>query len=140
MKPNPVGWFEMGVQDMARARAFYEAVLQTALQALPGSVGERREGERHEGETHETEMPEMCTFPMASEAPGAGGALVRMEGVASGGSTLVYFLCDDCAVEAARVPGAGGRIERAKTRIGDYGFIALAVDTEGNRFGLHSMR
>jgi hypothetical protein len=34
MKPNPVGWFEIYVQDISRAKAFYEAVLQTQLQRL----------------------------------------------------------------------------------------------------------
>jgi len=51
-----------------------------------------------------------------------------------------YFNCGDCAVEAARVVKAGGRIEREKFSVGEYGFIALAIDTEGNMFGLHSMQ
>jgi predicted enzyme related to lactoylglutathione lyase len=38
------------------------------------------------------------------------------------------------------VPGFGGRIHRPKLSIGPYGFITLAVDTEGNMFGLHSMK
>ena len=56
-----------------------------------------------------------------------------------GNSTLVYFGCEDCAVEAARVVPAGGKIFREKASIGQYGFIALAIDTEGNMIGLHSM-
>ena len=72
---------------------------------------------------------------------GAGGALVKMEGVSSGGnSTLVYFSCEDCAVEASRVVDAGGQIHREKWSIGEYGFIALVVDTEGNKIGLHSLK
>ena len=64
-----------------------------------------------------------------------------MDGFPSGGnSTLVYFNCEDCAVEAARVAGAGGRVQRDKMSIGEYGFIALCFDTEGNMFGLHSMK
>jgi predicted enzyme related to lactoylglutathione lyase len=123
MKSNPVGWFEIYVQDMARARAFYEAVLQGTLEQLP-SPG-----------------LEMWAFPMAQESSGAGGALVRMDGVGSGaGGTLVYFNCADCADEASRVEASGGRVERPKMSIGPYGFIALAVDTEGNMFGLHSMQ
>ncbi len=35
---------------------------------------------------------------------------------------------------------AGGRIQRDKMSIGQYGFIALAIDTEGNMIGLHSMQ
>jgi predicted enzyme related to lactoylglutathione lyase len=64
-----------------------------------------------------------------------------MPGFSSGGnSTIVYFTCEDCAVEAGRVVGAGGRIQKEKFSIGEYGFIALAYDTEGNLFGLHSRK
>jgi hypothetical protein len=123
MANNPVGWFEIYVQDMSRAKKFYEAVFQVKLEKL-GSP----------------EM-EMWNFPMAMEGFGASGSLVKMKGVPSGGnSTLVYFSCADCAIEAARVVPAGGRIDREKMSIGQYGFIALAVDTEGNMFGLHSMK
>ena len=123
MSPNPVGWFEIYVHDMARAKAFYEAVFQAKLERL------------------ESPSLEMWNFPMSREGMGASGALVKMEGFASGGnSTLVYFKCDDCAEEAGRVASAGGRVEREKMSIGPYGFIVLAVDTEGNMFGLHSMK
>ncbi len=127
---NPIVWFEIYVQDMERARTFYETVLQVKLEqlnapaTLEGSPG-----------------LEMWAFPMDMNKPGTGGALVRMEGMPSGGnSTLVYFACEDCAAEAARVEPAGGRIEREKMSIGEYGFIALAIDTEGNMIGLHSMK
>lgn len=83
----------------------------------------------------------MSGFPMGMDRPGASGALVKMSGFPSGGnSTLVYFSCVDCAEEASRVVPAGGRVQRQKMAIGEYGFIALAVDTEGNMFGLHSMQ
>jgi predicted enzyme related to lactoylglutathione lyase len=123
MTDNPVRWFEIYVQDMARARAFYEAVFEVKLEKL------------------ESPGMEMWTFPMLKDGMGAGGALVRMEGVPSGGGgTLVYFGCDDCAIEAARVGKAGGKIQQEKMPIGEYGFIALLHDTEGNRIGLHSMK
>lgn len=123
MKTNPVGWFEIYVQDIDRARAFYESVFQLKLQKLGG-----------------LEL-EMWAFPSAPDRWGAGGTLVKYAGVPSGGnSVMVYFSCEDCAVEEARVAKSGGRIQRKKTPIGEYGFISLAVDTEGNMFGLHSMR
>ena len=122
MKPNPVGWFEIYVQDMKRARQFYEKTLGTTLERL------------------EAGGLEMYAFPMAQEATGCSGALVHMPGVPSGGnSTLVYFTCDDCKVEEGRVKGAGGRVEKPKFSIGEYGHVSLVVDTEGNMFGLHSM-
>ena len=66
---------------------------------------------------------------------------MEMEGVPSGGnSTLVHFACEDCATEAANVESAGGGIQKEKVSLGQYGFMVLAVDTEGNRFGLHSQK
>ena len=124
MKANPVVWFEIYVQNMERAKHFYESVLQVPLQKL------------------EAPLPglEMWQFPADASGVGASGTLVKMEGVPSGGvSTVVYFRCADCAVEEKRVVRCGGRIHRSKTSIGQYGFISLAYDTEGNMFGLHSM-
>ncbi len=123
MNHNPVGWFEIYVDDMERARRFYESVFQCGLQKL------------------EAAEIEMWTFPMQAEAKGAAGALVKMPGFGPGrNSVLVYFSCEDCAVEAARAKEAGGRLEREKMSIGEYGYIALAYDTEGNMIGLHSRR
>lgn len=119
---NPVGWFEVYVQDVPRAKAFYETVFDVKLTQL------------------ESPIVEMWAFPMNPEGFGASGALVRMPGIASGGnSTLVYFSCRDCAVEAAKASAAGGQIQKQKFSIAPYGYIALVVDTEGNMIGLHSM-
>jgi uncharacterized protein len=120
---NPIGWFEIYVQDMSRARAFYDSVFATRLQRLEGPD------------------IEMWAFPMEPDRPGAPGALVKMDGFPSGGnSTIVYFTCSDCAVEAKRASESGGKIFKDKFSIGQYGFIALVLDTEGNMIGLHSMQ
>ncbi len=64
-----------------------------------------------------------------------------MNGVFSGGnSILVYFSCSDCSVEESRVEKFEGRMDRHKMSIGEYGFISLVFDTEGNRIGLHSLK
>jgi hypothetical protein len=64
-----------------------------------------------------------------------------MQGVTPGANgTLVYFSCEDCALEAARAAEHGGRVVQEKMAIGEYGFIALVNDTEGNMIGLHSMQ
>lgn len=123
MSHNPVGWFEIYVQDLPRAKAFYEAVLATRLTQLDIPQGE------------------LWAFPMHKEAKGASGALVKMEGMPSGkNSVLVYFSCEDCATESARVEPSGGRVFQPKFSIGPYGFISLVIDTEGNMVGLHSLR
>ena len=122
MKTNPVVWFEIYVQNMERAKTFYESVFQVKLERV-----------------NKPEL-ELWSFPMSMDLTGASGALVKMEGFSSGGnSTLVYFSCEDCALEEARVAEHGGSIQRSKMSIGEYGFISLVIDTEGNMFGLHSM-
>jgi predicted enzyme related to lactoylglutathione lyase len=123
MANNSVGWFEIYVQDMDRAKRFYEAVFSVRLERL------------------ESPGIEMWAFPMQPERPGASGALVRMEGFPSGGnSTIVYFTCTDCSTEAERAAASGGKIFKDKFSIGQYGFIALVTDTEGNMIGLHSLQ
>ncbi|HRH97799.1 MAG TPA: VOC family protein [Prosthecobacter sp.] len=128
-KRNPVGWFEIYVSDMARAKSFYETVLNIQMQPLP--VPDGMEGGF-----------EMLMFPsdIENQAPGSGGTLCRMDGFKPGaGGTLIYFSCEDCGVEASRVAAAGGQVFREKFSIAPYGFIALILDTEGNMIGLHSM-
>jgi predicted enzyme related to lactoylglutathione lyase len=100
MKNNPVGWFEIYVQDIDRAKKFYESIFQLKLEKLnsPGM--------------------EIWSIPMNLNRWGAGGALVKMDGVPSGGnSTLVYFSCEDCSIEESRVEKFGGRIHRNKTSV-----------------------
>lgn len=126
MNRNPVGWFEIYVHDMDRAQKFYETVLATELTKLDSPVPDELE---------------LLAFPSDMQAGGASGALVKsVECTPSGNGTLVYFSCEDCATEASRVESAGGSLQKPKMSIGPYGFMALAVDTEGNAFGLHSMK
>ncbi|WP_374337944.1 VOC family protein [Methyloversatilis sp.] len=130
MKQNPVAWFEIYVQDMTRAKAFYEAVLGVELQRMPPPTPDM--------------TMEMWSFPSDKETVantyGACGMLVKMDGVPSGGSgTLVYFGCEDCAVQAERAARHGGRIFKEKTAIGEHGAFALVYDSEGNLIGFHSM-
>jgi len=120
---NPVGWFEIYVQDMNRAKTFYEKTFGVSLQRL------------------ESPEVELWAFPMKPESPGSSGALVKMNGKDSGmGGTIVYFPGEDCAAMAARAVHNGGRIKNEKKSIGEHGFIAHVLDTEGNLIGLHSMK
>ena len=120
---NVVGWFEIYVQDMARAKAFYEKTFEVKLEALPSPI------------------IKMYAFPMLRDKPGCPGALVKMEGFEPGGnSTIIYFSCVDCAVESTRAAKSGGKIFKEKFSIGEYGFISLVNDTEGNVIGLHSIK
>ena len=123
---NPVGWFEIYVDDINRAKQFYETVLSVQLDTLP--------------DPNDTGI-KMMSFPMKMDKPNATGALVQMEGFKAGGnSTIVYFSSLDCAQEQARVQAAGGQIFKEKMPIGEHGFMSLCKDTEGNIFGIHSMK
>jgi uncharacterized protein len=120
MKPNPIIWCEIYVQDMDRAKSFYETVFQIKMEKL------------------ESPGMEMWAFPMSMDKMGASGALVKMDGVKSGGSGIIpYFHCEEVAVEEGRVVAAGGQIHKPKMSISQYGFMALILDTEGNMIGLH---
>ena len=121
---NPVNWFEIYVDDMSRAKAFYETVFQIELQGLNDPTDEGLN---------------MLVFPFDPQQTGSSGALVHTPGMPAGGnSTVVYISCDDCAVEESRVADAGGEVKRSKMGIGDHGFVSIIADSEGNMLGLHS--
>lgn len=125
---NPVNWFEIYVNDMSRARKFYESVLNIRLEKLVVP-----------GEMDDVNSFQMMNFPMFPEKPDASGALVKANGVEPGGnSVMVYFACDDCSNEESRVEDAGGKVLKSKSSIGEFGFVAICMDSEGNTFGLHS--
>ena len=122
---NPVGWFEIYVKDMPRARKFYEALFDTTLTKLDAPGDEL----------------EMWSWNGDQHAYGTPGALVKMKQMPPlGFGTLIYFMCEDCGVKEAKVPRLGGKVEKTKFSIGQYGFISLVYDTEGNMIGLHSMK
>ncbi|MUP45340.1 VOC family protein [Gramella sp. BOM4] len=123
---NPVVWFEIYVNDLDRAKKFYENVFKVELTELANPEGDGLK---------------MLSFPGDMETKGrASGALVHVEGMEAGGnSTIVYFGSEDCSVEEGRVVSAGGKVERSKMSIGEYGFVSLVIDTEGNMIGIHSM-
>ena len=129
MQSNPVVWFEIYVSDMARARKFYETVLQRKLESMEAPAGD-------------ASGFEMLAFPGDPYHAGACGMLAKMDGVTPGGAggTLVYFGSEDCAGEQSRAEAAGGKVFKPKFSIGQYGFCTLLIDTEGNCIGVHSMK
>ncbi|BAO43736.1 VOC family protein [Thiolapillus brandeum] len=123
---NAVGWFEIPVTDMERAIGFYETVLGYTL------------------ERHKLEAIDMAWFPMSPEGYGAMGSLVFNEEFykPSIEGTLVYFSSPsgDLRNELDRIEAAGGKILVPRRAISDeYGYMAICLDTEGNRIALHSM-
>lgn len=124
---NPINWIEIYVENMGRAQKFYETVFQIEMtpMEIPGNFGDL----------------EMLCFPWAENGINISGALCKTKDIKPGaGGTLVYFTCDDCSVEEARVENAGGKLLQSKMPIGQHGFCSIVMDTEGNAIGLHSMK
>lgn len=124
MKNNVVGWFEIPVADMERAIKFYETVFSFKL------------------ERHQMGPLDMAWFPFL-DAPGSPGTLVYHKEFykPSTEGTLVYFTAHsgDLANELAKIESAGGKVLVEKTLIAeDIGYMAVFLDTEGNRAALHS--
>jgi len=118
---NALNWFEIPVTDMARASRFYSTLYDTPL--APASFG----------------GGEMTVLPY--EKPAVGGSLFLHETMtpAAQGTRIYLNAGEDLAPMLARVEAAGGRVEMPKTQISDeVGYIALFIDSEGNRVGLHS--
>jgi len=124
-KFNAVGWFDIYVDDLNRAVDFYETVLGVKLEDMGDPTGET----------------EMKSFPADMSVYGAAGALTKSAHAKPGmGGTVIYFMAEDCAVEEARVAKAGGQVMRPKFSIGEFGFVTLCQDTEGNMFGINSLK
>ncbi|WP_218823199.1 VOC family protein [Hymenobacter mucosus] len=121
MHANPVNWFDISVSNLERAKHFYETVFDIRLVEFP------------------TEWGRQAAFPSNNEGPNASGALVeKADRVANGNNTIVYFSTKECTAEERRVEKAGGSVINPKTSIGEFGFVSILMDTEGNIIGLHS--
>lgn len=122
-KMNPVGWFEIPVVDLERAKNFYDAVFGFDLKF------------------HDMGPMRMAWFTMIEGVPGAPGALIKMEGYTpSEDGIRIYFTAPDIEETLAKASANGGHILQPKTSIGEYGFIARFKDTEGNHIAIHSRK
>jgi len=118
---NPVGWFEIPVDNMPRAKAFYAHTLAIELQ------------DQQMGEV------QMAWFPMLEDGYGTTGSLVAGERYRpSADGVMVYFSTPDLDAALTRAGEAGGQVVVDKTDIGEYGVYAVIQDSEGNRIGLHT--
>ncbi|MEZ5084526.1 MAG: VOC family protein [Bacteroidales bacterium] len=127
LKHNVVGWFEIPVSDMDRAITFYEKVFGFKL---------TRQQMSH---------LDMAWFPWKEDAIGTAGSLVYNPEFyhPSENGTMVYFstISEDMEAELSRVEKAGGKMIVPKRLIAeDIGYMAIFLDTEGNRVAIHSRK
>lgn len=117
---NPVNWFEIPVTDMTRAKEFYQAVF--GIEIVETEMGPNKMG----------------WFPMEMGAPGAAGTLIQGEAYKpSQEGSLVYLHVDAIDPTLKIIDSNGGKTLVPRTSIGEHGFIAHFVDTEGNRVAVH---
>ncbi|MFM8744236.1 MAG: VOC family protein [Cytophagales bacterium] len=118
---NKLTWFEINVSDLERAKLFYQSVFGAEFTFV--------------------DMPDAPMYMFKADMANGevGGALVKAsDNSPNDKGTVIYFGSQDVTVEAAKIEPAGGKLLFPKTSIGDFGFIAHFIDTEGNRIGLHS--
>ncbi len=114
-------WFEIPVNDLARARKFYESIFEIQM-----------------GDPFEMESSVMSFFPFETDAKGAMGALLKQESyLPSYEGTTVYFSVDEVNDVLPKIVSSGGKVINEKISIGEHGFVAHFEDCEGNRVALH---
>ena len=119
---NAINWFELPANNFDRAVKFYSNILGADLQLM------------------DNPQMKMAFFPTANS--GVGGCVTHGNGnKPQSEGTLVYLNGgDDLASPLSKVEKAGGKVVMPKTSIGENGFMAIFLDTEGNRVALHSMK
>jgi predicted enzyme related to lactoylglutathione lyase len=123
---NAISWFEIGTSDLDRATKFYETIFGVTLTPL------------------DLDNIKMRMFPLENMMTNVGGAIVDSGGFHKPSATdgpLVYLNGNpDVQNVLDKVEAAGGKIMVPKTMISpEYGFMAVILDSEGNRIGLHSV-
>jgi len=123
---NAISWFEIPTTDINRAQHFYETIFGISMMPM--------------------DLPniKMRMFPLDDMMTQVGGALVNSDGFHKPSATdgpLIYLNANpDVQNVLDKVVAAGGSIMLPKTEISpEYGFMAVFMDTEGNRVALHSV-
>jgi predicted enzyme related to lactoylglutathione lyase len=123
---NAISWFEIPATDLDRAQKFYETIFEIKMIPM------------------EMEHFKMRMFPIDNPMEGIGGTLVHVIDFYKPSATdgvLIYLNANpDVQTVLDKIEKAGGKIVVPKTQISpEYGYMAVFIDTEGNRIALHSV-
>ena len=120
---NTINWFEIPATDLDRAIKFYNSVLHTPVQRHP-------------------DFPPFMAFFVGEEMNVGGSIVQHDEYTPSTNGILIYFDAgDDMQAVLDRIEPNGGKILQGKTLITEeIGYMALFLDSEGNRIALHSQK
>jgi uncharacterized protein len=123
--PNAISWFEIPVLEIQRAQTFYETIFGFSFLSM--------------------DLPQlkMRLFPI-EDRMGVGGSLCDSGGFHRPSATegpLIYLNANpDLQLVLEKIEKAGGKVMVPKTQISkDFGYMAVFIDTEGNRVALHSI-
>lgn len=117
---NPINWFEIPVNDMDKAKKFYETILDIEISVQ--NIGNALMG----------------WFPFEPNGTGATGTLMKAESyIPSYEGTMVYFSVPEIDDVLSKVESAGGKVINKKFSLGEHGFSGHFEDSEGNRVALH---
>lgn len=121
---STISWFEIPASDIDRAQRFYESILDITMVNMdnPGL--------------------KMRTFPVEDMMQDITGAIVQHDQFYRPSGTdgaLVYLNANlDIQPVLDKVEASGGKILVPKTQISEqYGYMAVIIDSEGNRVALH---
>lgn len=122
---HAISWFEIPTTDLDRAQKFYETIFD--IQMIPLNMPQLK----------------MRMFPV-EDMINIGGALTYAPGFYEPSATagpLIYLNANpDVQIILDRIEAAGGKIVVPKTQISpEYGYMAVFIDSEGNRIALHSI-
>ncbi|MEZ5305878.1 MAG: VOC family protein [Pyrinomonadaceae bacterium] len=123
---NKINWFEIPVTDMVRARGFYEAIFEIELSPMPFNT---------------KDSIEMFVFPNDPATGKTGGALLKEANYEPRDNGVVLYLNANPSIQDVldRIERAGGTILKPRTQIApEIGYMALFLDSEGNRIALHA--
>jgi predicted enzyme related to lactoylglutathione lyase len=121
---NAVTWFDIPTDDFDRAVKFYSDILGQQIR-VDTYMGQK-----------------LGFFPMDSRE-GVGGDLIPpgLGAKPCANGTRVYLSCEGILDDViSRVEKAGGKIIMPKSSMGDAGWVAMIMDSEGNSVGLHSYK
>ena len=120
--PNVISWFEIPVADLARAKHFYQQILDTSFK--------------------DEDMGPYQMAIFASDEGSSSGSLMFGEHYqpSQTGAVVYLYAGDDLSIALAKIVQHGGQVLLPKTPIheGECGYFALFLDSEGNRVGLYS--
>ena len=115
-------WFEIPASNIDRAIEFYAKIFDSSLD--------------------KTEVNEGYPMAMLPEKFGGGGAIVAGDIYTPSSDGVLIYLNVGQNFDAIyeRIEAAGGKIAMEKHDMGEYGYSAFFIDSEGNKIGLAALK